>query len=120
MKREISSFILVLLVSGTPTLEAHDRDYYRPAYHHSGGGWVVPLIMGGMIGYAVSRPNVVYTTTYQPTVYTTTSRPYIIESERNYVSPYPISMPAGNVYEERIVYFDDCQCERKVLINVQP
>lgn len=60
--------------------------------------WVVPLVVGGVLGYALSEPrreSVTYVqTAYSPTVY-------------------------PPLYEERWVYFGDCDCQRKVLVKVQ-
>jgi hypothetical protein len=32
---------------------------------------------------------------------------------------YVVQDDEAPMYEERWVYFDDCKCERKVLINIQ-
>ena len=50
--------IFMVLVAGSAS--AHWHGYggccYRPYY---GGGWVAPAIIGGVIGYELSRPNVI-------------------------------------------------------------
>ena len=56
MKKTITSVVLLLAVTGT----AH-ADYYHHRQHgpHRGGpsyGWVAPLVIGGALGYALSRP----------------------------------------------------------------
>jgi hypothetical protein len=54
MKSKILGFV-ILLMAGTAS--AHWHGYggccYRPYY---GGGWVAPAIIGGVIGYELSRP----------------------------------------------------------------
>jgi len=67
--------------------------------HHS-ANWVVPLVIGGVVGYALSEPrreSVTYVSSVRsPVVYT----------------PQP-------VYEEQWVYFSDCDCQRRVLVPVR-
>ena len=56
----------------------HGGGWDRHEYHGGGGGWVAPMILGGVIGYELGRPRyeppiivqqpppVVYTTTLPP------------------------------------------------------
>lgn len=77
----------------------HDN---RGDYHHNGGNWVVPLVIGGFLGYVLSEPrreNVTY-----------------VESVS---TPAPVIYAPQPVYEERWVYFSDCDCQRKVLVPVR-
>ena len=86
---------------------------------HAHGGWIFPFVLGGILGSTVTLQNVVYD--QRPTViYTSPPRSIIQET----VPPTYIQQSYDNrldapVYEERWVYFEDCQCERKVLINMQ-
>lgn len=62
------------------------------------GNWILPLVVGGVLGYALSEPrreSVVYASA-APVVY----------------SPQP-------TYQERWVYFGDCDCQRRVLVSVR-
>lgn len=84
----------------------YDRGYYAPSrhvrmpYNRHHDNWVVPLVIGGVLGYVLSEPR-------QETVtYTSTVRA-------------PAVYSAQPVYEERWVYFGDCDCQRKVLVQVR-
>lgn len=67
-------------------------------HRHHGVNWVVPLVAGGVLGYALSEPrreSVAYVqTAYSPAVDTP-------------------------LYEEHWAYFGDCDCQRKVLLRVR-
>lgn len=94
----------VLLVS-TAYAGGHERGgRYEPVRHakmssHNHANWVVPLVIGGVLGYAFSEPrreSVTYVQSATPIVY----------------APQPI-------YQEQWVYFSDCDCQRKVLVRVR-
>lgn len=95
----------VLLVSNAYA-GGHERSgRYEPVRHtkmsnHHHADWVVPLVIGGVLGYAFSEPrrgSVTYVqSTAAPIVY----------------APQPI-------YQERWVYFSDCDCQRKVLVRAR-
>lgn len=55
----------LLVISGSAF--AHGSYGYYNHYHGGGNNWVAPLIIGGMVGYAINRPPVVYT--QPPVVY---------------------------------------------------
>jgi len=56
MKSKILGFV-ILLMAGTASAHWHGGGCcYRPYY---GGDWVAPAIIGGVIGYELSRPQVV-------------------------------------------------------------
>ena len=68
--------------------------YNHHHHHHSGGmGWVAPLIIGGAVGYVISRPPVVV---QQPPV-VVQQPPVIVQN------PVPI-------YQEVLKYNSECQC----------
>jgi len=59
MKRILAA-LLLLAVVGTANAQwhhPHGHFGYRGGYY--GGGWVAPVIIGGVIGYELSRPVVV-------------------------------------------------------------
>lgn len=81
----VSSFLV--LVFGMSNLEA--RDHFRHFHHHSHHAhWIVPLVVGGVIGYSVSRSEPERVVTYAPTR-----------------------------YREEWVYFEECDCKRRVLVE---
>lgn len=114
MKKIILLSVALLISSGS--LHAHGSSH---GYYIGHGGWIFPFVLGGILGSAVTRQNVVYE--QQPTIiYTSPPRTII----RDVTPPTFIQQSDGSlnevpVYEERWVYFEDCQCERKVLVNTQ-
>jgi hypothetical protein len=54
MKKVLTALAL-LVVAGTASAQWHHHGgYYRGGY---GGGWVAPLVIGGVIGYEINRAN---------------------------------------------------------------
>jgi len=102
-----------LLVTATLILAGslHARGGYV-RYYDGWNGWIAPLFIGSVLGYSIARQPVVYSTT--PTVIYTNAPMEMVED--NYI----VQENRGPVYEERWVYFEDCKCERKVLVNIQP
>ena len=61
----------LLAVVGTTTAHEGFRGY-RGGYYHGGCygcGWVAPALIGGVIGYELSRPNTVYVEPQPSVVY---------------------------------------------------
>lgn len=122
--KKIVSFILIATLMTTGTLFAWGG-YYGGGYYHGGGhyhggwGWAAPLFIGGALGYAASRPTVVYESAPN-VIYTQPQSTMIIQQSSPQVIQQTTIVPNnGTVYEERWVYFDDCKCQRKVLVNMQ-
>jgi hypothetical protein len=75
MKKIISGLVLVVLAGSA------SAQWGRHHHHHYNGGnsygWVAPALIGGIIGYELSRPNVVVqqppVVVQQPQVYTDTN-----------------------------------------------
>ncbi|MFA6188228.1 MAG: hypothetical protein WC680_03010 [Sulfuricurvum sp.] len=114
MKKIILLTLAVLMASGSLYAHGGSRGYYV-----GHGGWLFPFVLGGILGSAVSRQTVVYDP--QPTVIYTSPPTTIIRDTPHgaIVQQSDESWREGPVYEERWVYFEDCKCERKVLINTQ-
>ena len=77
----------------------------NPNYHHHHGyysqsGWVAPLVIGGVLGYAITRP-----------------QPVIIQTPPVYPNPQP-TVPYGYHYES--ILDANCNCYRLVLVQNQP
>lgn len=86
---------------------------YRP--RHNAANWVVPLVVGGVLGYALSEPRrttMTYVSTPAAPVYASPAPVYS-------TAGYGVSYGSQPVYEERWVYFSDCDCERKVLVQIR-
>jgi hypothetical protein len=63
--------LTLLAVVGTATAHEGFRGY-RGGYYHGGCygcGWVAPALIGGVIGYELSRPNTVYVEPQPSVVY---------------------------------------------------
>jgi hypothetical protein len=100
----VLSAVMILSVSAYADHGGHDRGgYYAPHYGH--GNWIIPLMVGGVIGYALSEPHRETVTYVQPV------QPQII-----YQAPVYQSQP---IYQEQWVYFNDCDCQRKVLVPIR-
>ena len=70
MKKTIFALSLLVLVG---TASAHEGFRgYRGGYYHGGCygcGWVAPALIGGVIGYELSRPTTVYVEPQPSVVY---------------------------------------------------
>jgi hypothetical protein len=91
----------VLFVSSA-NADRYDRGeryehHERMSYHHN-SNWVVPLVIGGVLGYALSEPR---------------------HENVTYVQSTPVVYAPQPVYQEQWVYFSDCDCQRKVLVRVR-
>ena len=88
----------LIMVSGAsqanPYYHHHHRGYYNPY------GWVAPLVIGGVVGYAITRP--------QPVVIQQPLQPSI----------YQPQAPYGYHYES--ILDANCNCYRLVLVQNQP
>jgi hypothetical protein len=73
-----------------------NRGYYNPY------GWVAPLVIGGVVGYAITRPQTVIV--QQPSVI--------------YPNTQPQPAPYGYHYEN--ILDANCNCYRLVLVQNQP
>lgn len=62
MKKILVASLLVF----TGSAFAHGYNGYYHHHYHNHNNWVAPLIIGGMVGYAINRPQVV---TAPPVVY---------------------------------------------------
>jgi hypothetical protein len=90
----------LILVSGTS--QANPNHHYGPNRgYHNHYGWVAPLVIGGVVGYAITRPQPVIV--QQPTVV--------------YPNPQP-PVPYGFHYEN--ILDANCNCYRLVLVQNQP
>lgn len=96
--------VVLLAVSGLASADGpggfrHHEWHHEPRYQ-SGGDWIGPALIGGIIGYEISRQS--QPVIVQPTVvYPPVSRP-----------PYP---PYGYHYEQMLDAY--CNCYRVVLVQ---
>lgn len=97
--KKYTLIVFIAFLSTSSTLEA--RPWSR---HHI--DWVPPLIVAGSIGYSLPRERVYYIE--RPTVIYTSPATSMVSDASLYDSTQ---------YEETWVYFEDCDCEHKVLIR---
>ena len=96
--------IILTLFLSTSVLAQH---YHNRHFHHrghgngNGWGWVAPIIIGGVVGYAIAKP----VPTEQP--------PIIIQPSNQVIFN-------GIIYQKRLVFFEDCNCYKEVLTQVSP
>jgi len=104
MKKLLTSVVILLSAGlGSCAVQAHEgfRGYYHGGYYYSGNNWVAPLIIGGVAGYALSRP--------QPVVI---QQPPVVVQQ-------PLPTYGQPVYQYQNVWFDDCSCYKTVLVKIQ-
>lgn len=94
---------LLLSTSLYADRDRHAREWDRGSHHsrmysnHS-NNWVVPLVVGGVLGYAFSQPR---------------------SESVTYVQSAPVIYSSQPMYQEQWVYFSDCDCQRKVLVKIR-
>ena len=58
MKRILAALLLLAVVGTANAQWHHHHGYYRGGYY-GGGSWIAPAIIGGVIGYELTRPVIV-------------------------------------------------------------
>jgi hypothetical protein len=94
MKKLITTVILsVGLVFSIQAQAGEGFHHHRCCYRGPGMGWVAPAIVGGIIGYELSRPYIYYT-----------PQPVVIQQPPVYIAqpPYYQAPPAGYHWQEMI------------------
>jgi hypothetical protein len=97
--------VVLLAVSGFAQADGFRHDgwrhrHYEPQYR-SGANWIGPALIGGIIGYEISRQQQMVVVQQPPIVYPPVSAP-----------PYP---PYGYHYEQMLDAY--CNCYRVVLVQ---
>lgn len=96
----------VIFVSSANAAHHERGGRYEPHHHarmshnHHASNWVVPLVIGGVLGYVLSEPKRENVTYVQST-------------------PSPVVYVPQPMYQEEWVYFSDCDCQRKVLVRTR-
>ena len=86
-----------ILVSGTS--QADPNHWNHHGYYPNPYGWVAPLVIGGAVGYVITRP----------------IQTVVIQNPTN-IQPQPV--PYGYHYEQ--ILDANCNCYRLVLVQNQP
>ena len=105
MKKLLLALSLLAIAGSAGAQWHHHGGYYRGGCYGCGGGWVAPAIIGGVIGYELSRPNTVYVE--QPPV--VVQQPSVV-----YTQPTVQVPPVGYHWQEMI----DPQTNTKKIVLV--
>jgi hypothetical protein len=108
--------VVLLAVSGVASADGpggfrhYERGYYERPYR-TGGDWVGPALIGGIIGYELSRPR------YDNPPPVVVQRPVIVQQPTIVYPPVsaPPYPPAGFHYEQMLDGY--CNCYRTVLVQ---
>jgi hypothetical protein len=97
--------ILTTIVLAASALTAQADPYHHHGYrggYYGGNNWVAPLIIGGVAGYALSRP-----------------QPVVVQQPPVIVQQTPMPVYGQPVYQYQSIWFDDCSCYKSVLVKIQ-
>lgn len=93
--------VITALALASATVSAQHRSHGhnpRPHHYHGHGNWVAPLVLGGVIGYAVTRNN-------EPVII---QQPPVIIQQPQMITNYPICsvwvetlQPDGSIVRQR-------------------
>lgn len=94
-----NALLILLLVTLSTTASADG--YYNRHYHSNGNDVLLPLIIGGTLGYIIAQPR---TVVVQQPQYT----------------PLPSYVPANSepIYQYQNIYDGNCACYRRVLVQI--
>jgi len=98
MKKILLLITLSLLSLTASAQYMHWQSRYAP-YHSGGGGWIAPVIIGGVIGYSINRaqqPNTIIIHQSQPGV--------TVENNMECSAWRETQQPDGTIKRERICY----------------
>lgn len=88
--------LLFVSVAASAQYRHWGHRYYGP-YYGGGGGWVAPVLIGGVIGYELSKQNNNTVIVQQPSV--------MVEPTTMECGPWKeIQTPDGKIYKERTCY----------------
>jgi hypothetical protein len=91
----------LIMVSGTSQANPNHWNHHHGYYNRF--DWVAPLVIGGAVGYAITRP----------------PQTVVIQNPPNvYYQPQPVQVPYGYHYEN--ILDANCNCYRLVLVQNQP
>jgi len=91
------ALVSLILVSGTSQANPNHGRHHG---YHSQSGWVAPLVIGGVLGYVITRP------------------PQTVVIQQPFPSIYQSPVPYGYRYEN--ILDANCNCYRLVLVQNQP
>jgi Tfp pilus assembly protein FimT len=66
--KKVLLVLMLMLTAGMASAQWHHHGGYCCYRGDYGGGWIAPALVGGVIGYELSRPNTVVVEQQQPSV----------------------------------------------------
>lgn len=104
----MKKLLAILLMTISVTAMAQHHDHHRHHGHHNnyyrggnGWGWIAPAVIGGVVVYGMTRPQIVQ----QP--------PVVIQQPNQMIVPY--AAPQGFHWEQ--ILDANCNCYRLVLVQ---
>lgn len=96
MKNILLSLLLIAFSAPAFAGPAHHHRHHHYGYHHHAGRWIAPVIVGGIVGYALAQPSVA-----QPTPVIVQQQPVYIQETVNCTEWKEIMLPNGTIARER-------------------
>lgn len=91
----MKKILTILLLAACVSAQAHGSRYGHYSHHNSGSwNWVAPMVIGGAIGYAATRPA-------QPVV---VQQPPVVYQQQNCGPWTQIQNPDGTITTTRTCY----------------
>ena len=90
---------LLLMVFSAPAFEGphHHRHHGHHHWNHAHPGkWIAPVIIGGVVGYALAQPSIA-----QPAPVIVQQQPVIIQEATNCTEWKEVMQPNGTIVRER-------------------
>lgn len=87
-------FASMLLIANSS--QANPMHHRTHSHHHGGPNWIAPIVIGGVLGYALAQPKTVY-----------------VQPAPVYYPPQPVP-PYG--YHHETIVDANCNCYRTVLV----
>lgn len=93
--------LLLASLLATLSTTAIADGYYNRNYHSNGNDVLLPLIVGGTLGYIIAQPRTV------------------VVQQPQY-APLPSYVPANNepIYQYQNIYDGNCACYRRILVQI--
>jgi hypothetical protein len=98
MKKLFAMLLIVSAGMGSCAVQAEAHDYGRRGGGGCGACWVAPALIGGIIGYELSRPQV-----YSPPPVYVQPQTYVYSNGYYYQGPMPVMNPPYGYHWEQMV-----------------
>ena len=95
MKKLITLILLTLSASAMAQHYGHGHRHHGHARYHGQSNWVVPIIIGGVVGAAIANRPVQAETVFVQ------RQPVIVQLQENCTPWKEIQTPDGQIYRER-------------------